>query len=70
MDWEALLAPSASEFIDEVASWLLPPAARGEPTSDFGVLSDPLGGLPELWTVVVTLRHRIEILNTAARVPA
>lgn len=69
VDWEALLAPSANEFIDKVASWLLPPAARGEPASGSGVVPDPLGGLPELWTVLVTLRHRIELLNSAG-VPA
>ena len=64
VDWEAILESSPAKFVDEVGSWLYPPAARGQPVNP-GTASqypDPQG-LPGVRDVLLTARHRLEALN-------
>ncbi len=62
MDWQAILCQDPDGFVSEVGSWLLPPAARGQPGPDVDVLPDPMT-LPLVGETLDTYRHRIESLN-------
>lgn len=63
VDWEAILAQRPQQFIDAVSPWMLPAAAKGGAAPSSSSAVPPPDRLPQLVSVLCTMRQRIEALN-------